>query len=39
MAISANENISALGKKISLQGEIGNATSNLGNVFCNSESS
>jgi hypothetical protein len=39
MAGSANENILALGGKIFLQGETGNATSNLGNIFGTSVSS
>ena len=33
MAVSDNENISVLGSNISLQGETGKTTSNLGNVF------
>jgi len=39
MSVLANDNISALSGKISLQDEIGNAGSNLGNVFVISESS
>jgi len=38
MAVSAHENISALGGKIFLHGETGNTSSNLGNVFGISES-
>jgi len=33
MAVSANDIISALGGNISLQGETGKASSNLGNDF------
>jgi len=33
MAVSDNQNISALGRKISLQGKAGKATSKLGNAF------
>jgi len=39
MAVSANENISSSGGKISLLGKHENASSNAGNVFGTSESS
>jgi hypothetical protein len=39
MAVSAFENISSLGGKISLQGKTGKASSNAGNIFGMSKSS
>jgi len=38
-AVSAFENISASGRKISLQGKTENASSNVGNVYGMSETS